>query len=102
MSSRLVLLDKQTGVRPVGVRETWRHIFSKIVIKVTGPEATMTCQHDQLCSGLKVGIDGAFHGVQDIWDENLTTEEWRFLLVDADIAFDEITRFGMLWTVRHL
>ena len=73
MSSRLVLLDKQTGVRPVGVRETWRHIFSKIVIKVTGPEATMTCQHDQLCSGLKVGIDGAFHGVQDIWDENLTT-----------------------------
>ena len=62
----------------------------------------MACQDDKLCSVLKAGIDGAIYGVQYIWDENLTTEEWRFLLVDADIAFDEITRFRMLWTVRHL
>ena len=35
MSGRLIALDKQTGVRPVGVGEMWRHIFSKIVLKVT-------------------------------------------------------------------
>ena len=43
----------------------------------------MACQYDQLCAGLKVGIDDAIHGVQALWDENLTTEEWGFLLVDA-------------------
>ena len=32
MSGRLIALDKQTGVRPVGVGEMWRHIFSKIVL----------------------------------------------------------------------
>ena len=38
---RLIALDKQPGVRPVGVGETWRLIFAKIVLKVTGPETTM-------------------------------------------------------------
>ena len=52
----------------------WRHIFSKIVLKVTGPEATMAFQDDYLCVGLKAGIGDAIHGVQALWDEKLTTE----------------------------
>ena len=46
--------------------------FSKIVLKVTGPEATMVCQDDQLCARLKAGIDGAIHRVKVLWDENLS------------------------------
>ena len=74
MSGRLIVIDKHPGVRPVGVGETWRRLFSKIVLKVMGPESTMACQGDQLCSGLKVLIDGAIHGVQALWDENFSTE----------------------------
>ena len=77
-------------MHPVEVGETWRRIFSKIMLKITGPEATMACQHDQLCAGIKEGINGAFHGVQDIWDEKLTTEDWGFLIVDAKNTFNEI------------
>ena len=55
---------KQTGVRPVGIGETWRRLFAKILLKVTATEATMACQDDQLCAGLKEGINGAIHGVQ--------------------------------------
>ena len=62
----------------------------------------MTCQDNQLCAGLKSGIYSAIHGVQDLWDENLSTEEWGFLLVDARNAFNEINRVGMLCTVQHL
>ena len=40
MSDHLITLDKQTGALPVSVRETWIHLFSKCVVKVTGPEAT--------------------------------------------------------------
>ena len=76
--------------------------FSKILLKVTGPEATMACQDNQLCSGLKAGIGGAIHGVQSLWDENLTMEEWVILLIDAKHTFNKIDRFGMVWTFRHL
>ena len=44
MSGSLIVLDKQPGVILVGVTETWRPIFAKIVLKVTGPEATMECK----------------------------------------------------------
>ena len=67
-----------------------------------GPEATNTWQDDHLCAVLKAGIGGAVHGYQDIWDANLSTENWWFLLMDAKNAFNEINHIGMLWTVRHL
>ena len=102
MSGRLIALDKKPGVRPIGVGETWWRLFAKIVLKVIGPEATMSCQYDQMCAGLKAGIDGAVHGVQDIWDENSTTEYWGLLIVDAKNAFNDINQVGMLWTVRKL
>ena len=58
------------------------------MLNVTGPEDTMACQDDQMCAGLKAVTDGAFHGVQAIWDEKLTMEDWIFLLVDAKNSFN--------------
>ena len=78
MSGRLIALDKQPGVRPVGVGETLRHLFAKIVLKVTVQEATMACQDDQLCAGFKVGIYGVVHGFQAIWDEKQPQRIWDF------------------------
>ena len=74
MYGRLIALDKQPGVWRVGVGEMRRRIFVKIVLKVTGPEANITCQDDQLCAGLKDVIDGAIHRVQALWEENCL---WR-------------------------
>ena len=99
MSCRLIALEKQPGVRPVGVGETWRRLFSKTVLKVTVPEETMACQDDQLCVGLKAGIDGTIHGVQAQWDKNSSTEEYFFKLVDAKNAFNDINLVGILWMV---
>ena len=81
MSVCLIALDKLPGVRPVGVGETWRQLFAKCVLKVTGPEDTHTCKDDQLCAVLKVGINGTVHGVQSIWDANSTKENWGFYLL---------------------
>ena len=61
----------------------------------------MECQYDQLCDGLKTVIDGAIHRVQALWDKNLTTENWGFLPVDANNAFNNINLVGILWMVRH-
>ena len=57
------------------------------MLKVTGPEYTSTGQDDQICAGLKAGIDSTVHRVQDIWDTKSTTEYWRFILVDVKNTF---------------
>ena len=36
----------------------------------------MVCQDEQMCGGLEERINGAIHGVQDIWDKNSTMEDW--------------------------
>ena len=56
MSGPMIALDKQTGVRLVRFRETWRRIFSKIMLKLTCLEATMTCQDDYPCDALKAEL----------------------------------------------
>ena len=96
MSGQITALDKQTGVCPVGLGEKWRRLFAKIILKVTVSETTIVCQDDQLCDGIKAGIDNAIHGVQALWDKNSYTEEWGFLLVDAKNAFNSINQVGLL------
>ena len=56
----------------------------------------MAFQDDHLCARIKPVIYGAVHGVQAIYDKKLTTEDWGFLLVDVNNAFNEINRIGML------
>ena len=43
MSIRLIALDKQPGLRPVRVVETWRRLMTKCILRVTGKEANVTC-----------------------------------------------------------
>ena len=73
MSGRLIALDKQPIICPFRVRETWRRLFAKIVLKVTRPEALVVYQDYQMCARLKAVIGIAVHGVQDILDEESTT-----------------------------
>ena len=86
----------------VDVGETWRCLFTKCVLRVTGPKDTNGCQDDQLCVGLKAGIDGVVYGVQYIWGANSSIEDWVLLMVDAKKAFSEIDLIGMFWTGQHL
>ena len=46
MSSRLIALDKQPGIRLVGVGETWRRIIEKCLLRVAGPEAKATMRDE--------------------------------------------------------
>ena len=36
MSGRLIALDKCSGIRPVGIGETWRRLLAKCLLQVTG------------------------------------------------------------------
>jgi hypothetical protein len=60
-AGRLIALEKNPGVRPVGIGETWSRLFSKTVLLLTLDEPKAACGADQLCSGLEAGIEGAIH-----------------------------------------
>ena len=77
----LIALDNLPIVRPVGVGETWCHLFAKCVLKITVYDATHGCRDDQLCTVLKEGIDREVNGTQSIWGDDLTEEIWVFYLL---------------------
>jgi hypothetical protein len=65
MACRLVALDKQPGVRPVGIGEIYRRLLAKCLLKVEGHQATSACGNHNLCAGLAAGIEGAIHAVRE-------------------------------------
>ena len=56
MSGRMITLDKQPGVRLVGVGETWQWLMEKCLLQVTWKEAKAACRTEQLAIGVEVGI----------------------------------------------
>ena len=75
MSSRLIALDKQPGIRPVSVGETWRRLMAKYLLRVAGPEAKASCVTTQLVGGVEAGIEGAILAMRVLWEEHAQEED---------------------------
>ena len=58
---RLVALDKQPGVRPLGIGEAWMRAISKLIFMQCGLDSKEACVNMKLCAGLEAGIEGAIH-----------------------------------------
>ena len=56
MSGQMITMEKQPGIRPVGVGETWRRMMAKCLLRVAGPEAKAACGTTQLAEGLEAGL----------------------------------------------
>ena len=54
-------LDKNPGVRPVGIGESIRRIMAKLVHSLTTTHAMEACGTNNLCGGLKADIEGSIH-----------------------------------------
>ena len=59
IACRLVALDKQPRVRPVGIGETLCRALAKLVMRASRGWEKTTCGNIQLCAGLEAGIEGA-------------------------------------------
>ena len=101
MRGRLIMLDKQPGIRPVGVGETWRRLMAKCLLMVAVPRAKAAYGTTQLTGGVEAGIEGAIHVIRVLWEEHQNEECWVFLLIDVLNMFNEENRTAMLWSLRH-
>ena len=97
MACREMALGKDPiGIRHIGIGDIWRRAMAKGVLKVAGPLATLECGVDQLCAGLKAGVEGGVHAVLAVWVEMDEDEKNSFLVIDAENIFNSMSRVTVL------
>jgi len=67
VASCLIALNKCPGVRPIGIGETLHRIIGNAVCLATSLDAVLFCGSDQLCGELQAGIEGAIHGMNELF-----------------------------------
>ena len=97
LACRLVPLDKQPGVRPIGVGEVLRRICGKTVMTVIKKDIIISSCKVQMCSGQKAGREAAVHAMRRVFESE---EAEVVLLVDASNAFNNINRQALLHNVN--
>ena len=98
LANRLVPLDKNPGVRPVGIGEMVRRIYGKAFTAVFRDDVIKVTGATQLCCGQEAGIEAIIHAMRDIFEDDSCE---GVLLIDADNAFNRVNRYTLLHNVQY-
>ena len=77
-----------TGTHSIGIGNIFWHAVANCILVVASLFATTECGSDQVCVGLKAGVDNVVYAVLAGWAEMDTTEQNNFLVIDADNALN--------------
>ena len=95
VASLLIPLDKNPGIRPIGVGEVLRRIVGKIISCLTINESKESAGPLQTCAGHGAGAEAAIHAIRQIFESDETD---AVLLIDATNAFNCLNRSAALQT----
>ena len=95
---RRIPLDKNPGVRPIGIGEVLRRIVGKAVVTFLNPEILDSVGTLQLSAGQEGGCEAACHAMNEIFAAD---DCQGVLLVDATNACNSLNRATALLNVRH-
>ena len=93
LASRLIPLDKNPGIRPIGIGETIRRIIGKTIMMVLRPDVKHSAGALQTCAGQKSGIEAAIHSMRELYQD---ANSDAMLPVDATNAFNSLSREAAL------
>ena len=95
---RLIPLDKNPGVRPIGVGEVLRRIIGKTTSAMFKEEIKEAVGPLQVCAGHSAGSEAAIHAITN----QVFNEEGAdgVLLIDATNAFNQMNRAVAMHNIR--
>ena len=94
---RLIPLDKDPGLRPIGIGEVLRRIMGKMVVHVLKPDLQEGAGELQMCVGQEGGCEAGVHAMSDMYEEEDTH---GIIQVDANNAFNVINRNVFLHNIQ--
>ncbi len=99
MSCSLIPLDKDPGLRPIGIGEVLRRILAKAVTTVLKPDLKNAAGGVHLCVGQEGGCEAAVHAMVETFKEDNCH---GIIQVDANNAFNTINRKVLLHNISYL
>ena len=96
LSCRLIALNKNPGVRPIGIGETSRRIMAKAALRIMRDDIQDAAGTVQLSAGQIAGVEAAVHAVR-----KFQLDETEAVLIDASNAFNSLNRATALQNIRH-
>ena len=94
---RLIPLDKDPGLRPIGIGEVLRRIIGKMVVHILKPDLQDGAGELQMCVGQEGGCEAGVHAMADMFEEQDTH---GIIQVDANNAFNVINRNVFLHNIQ--
>ena len=99
LACRLILLDKQPGVRPIEISEVLERVIGKIVMKLFKKDVLKATGSLQLCAGQESGSEPAIYAIYEMFNKEITE---AVLMVDASNAFSAINWEAFLHNTKIL
>ena len=99
LACHLIALNKNPGVRPVGIGDTARQIIAKAILTVTRLDIQEAAGSLQRCAGQISRIEATVHAVNLLFQQEETE---AILLVDASNAFNSLDHLSALHNICRL
>ena len=99
VACRLIALNKNPGIRPIGIGEILRRIIGRTVVSHLNNEIIEAAGPLQLASGLQGGNEAAVHSMSSFFADDGTE---GVLMADARNAFNVLNRSTALVNLRYL
>ena len=94
---RLILLDKNPWLQPIGVREVRRRIVGKVIVFTLRDYIITSVGLLQVCAGQESGCEAAVHSMSRMYKEEHTE---AVLLEDAANALNSVSRKVFLHNIN--
>ena len=97
IASRLIPLEKNPGIRPIGIGEVLRRIVGKMISYHASKEIKEAAGPLQTCAGHGAGAEAAIHAMKSIFESEETD---AVLLIDASNALNCLNRSVALHNIQ--
>ena len=89
LANRGIPLNKNPGLRPIGIGEILRRAIGKSIMAVVKSDVEKHAGALQLCAGQSAGVEAAIHAMKQIYEAETCD---GILLLDAENAFNRVNK----------